>query len=1044
MKTKCADCCFPETTDPEACGCCEGVDVITPLSTYNRPGLSAIRYRIGAHGDFLETMTAKLTGYSIEADPDGESPRKTYPLQGLTSRNQDDPSMALLDAWAVVADVLTFYQERLANEGYLRTATERRSVLELARLVGYRPRPGVAASVFLAYSLDQNFEGETVIPAGSLARSIPGPGELPQSFETSEDLRARTQWNNLRPRMTRPQTAATIMNGAPDSAVEGPRLYLKGINTNLKANAPLLIDFGNGQPVFRRVKEVLPDATADHTLVLLVPETIIDDGGDGGSNGSSPVFEFGSLIGELTLSASKQPANSLRLTRKLESQFVAKTETGYQTLTGFAPQLQGTLALAAANAEPEFESGIKVYALRSEAKLFGHNVPKRTRILDDGTVTIIGDWPIIEAPPIILSEAVSDAAVNFIFHEEETGTVIYLDARYDNILPDAWMVVDVQETRLTAMQTLIVTAQAVETNRTRSEYGMTAPTTRIELGASWINLEGMEASQVTDNDFNALRSTVVYAQPELLELAEEPIEIPVCGGANKPIELDGFYSGLEAGRWVVISGERKIAGTSGVRFSELAMLSSVTQDTAKEEMGIAGADGTVERVRPGETIHSFITLANDLAYCFKRDTVTIYGNVVKATHGETRHEVLGAGDGSKPFQAFELKQFPLTHVSASNPAGTASTLKVFVNDIQWQETDSLAGSRANDRHFISKTDNESKTTVIFGNGDKGLRLPTGVENIRAEYRNGIGAPGNVKAQQISLLVSKPSGVKEVINPLRASGGADKETRDQARKHVPLAVKALDRLVSVRDYEDFSRVFAGVGKAHAVEISNGRNQIVHVTIAGAGDIPIDPNSDLFVNLRRALYDFGDPQQVVELAVRELMFIVIEAGVAILPDYQWESVVLNLREALLDAFSFERRELGQDVVLSEVVGIMQNVPGVAYVDVDAFGGIPEKIADETGQRRLLTPDEIAEAVDCLATRWSSADMETKCSGETGDPECEKYRNCKKYGVFGTSSGVRQRLPVNTAGLDNGNVRPAQLAFLSPEVPATLILNQIERLP
>ena len=40
--------------------------------------------------------------------------------------------MALIDACACVADVLTFYQERIANEGFLRTATERRSVLELA------------------------------------------------------------------------------------------------------------------------------------------------------------------------------------------------------------------------------------------------------------------------------------------------------------------------------------------------------------------------------------------------------------------------------------------------------------------------------------------------------------------------------------------------------------------------------------------------------------------------------------------------------------------------------------------------------------------------------------------------------------------------------------------------------------------------------------------------------------------------------------------------------------------------------------------------
>ena len=41
--------------------------------------------------------------------------------------------------------MLTFYQERIANESYLRTATERVSLQEMGKLIGYRLRPGVAA-----------------------------------------------------------------------------------------------------------------------------------------------------------------------------------------------------------------------------------------------------------------------------------------------------------------------------------------------------------------------------------------------------------------------------------------------------------------------------------------------------------------------------------------------------------------------------------------------------------------------------------------------------------------------------------------------------------------------------------------------------------------------------------------------------------------------------------------------------------------------------------------------------------------------------------
>jgi len=57
MKTHC--CCGALLTDPAACGCCEGVEPLTPLATANRPGLPALSYRIGTHATFLETMQAR-------------------------------------------------------------------------------------------------------------------------------------------------------------------------------------------------------------------------------------------------------------------------------------------------------------------------------------------------------------------------------------------------------------------------------------------------------------------------------------------------------------------------------------------------------------------------------------------------------------------------------------------------------------------------------------------------------------------------------------------------------------------------------------------------------------------------------------------------------------------------------------------------------------------------------------------------------------------------------------------------------------------------
>jgi hypothetical protein len=270
----------------------------------------------------------------------------------------------------------------------------------------------------------------------------------------------------------------------------------------------------------------------------------------------------------------------------------------------------------------------------------------------------------------------------------------------------------------------------------------------------------------------------------------------------------------------------------------------------------------------------------------------------------------------------------------------------------------------------------------------------------------------------------------VTNPLRASGGANRENRDQARKHAPLAVKALDRLVSVRDYADFARTFAGIGKAHAVELSTGHKPLVHITIAGADDIPIDATSDLFINLERALRILGDPFQPIQVAVRELLLIVISAKVRIHTDYLWEDVAARLRAALLSAFGFEARELGQHVFLSEVCAVMQAVRGVVYVDIDSFGGVPEKLSDYTGARRLLTPDEVTEAVYCIADPAS-------CEYKGGSVAARRVTT--KMRPFDT--GIPdQALRVNRAGFIGEAIYPAQLALLSAELPDTLILNPI----
>src|SRR5207237_608531 len=101
----------------------------------------------------------------------------------LLTRSTDDFAIAVLAMWSWIADILTFYQERAANEAYLRTAILPESVTSLAALLGYKIAPGAAAQADLVFLLEPN--ARLTIPAGLRVQSVPGPNEKPQKFETS-------------------------------------------------------------------------------------------------------------------------------------------------------------------------------------------------------------------------------------------------------------------------------------------------------------------------------------------------------------------------------------------------------------------------------------------------------------------------------------------------------------------------------------------------------------------------------------------------------------------------------------------------------------------------------------------------------------------------------------------------------------------------------------------------------------------------------------------------------------------------------------------
>ena len=413
---------------------------------------------------------------------------------------------------------------------------------------------------------------------------------------------------------------------------------------------------------------------------------------------------------------------------------------------------------------------------------------------------------------------------------------------------------------------------------------------------------------------------------DILSMAAPPVKI--VGSVLSPLTPREFSAALgeispPKLRLQVIDRDGK-AGRVDISAAEIELVAAIKEDETISE--IAFIDDAPDTAISHDRDRTTLQLAADLANVYDHATVRINANVAAATHGESVQELLGSGDATIAYQTFTLRQPPLTYVSADTPSGSASTLKIFVNDVLWQEAPFFYGRGANERIYILLHDDDGRTTVQFGDGINGARLSAGQNNVRAEYRKGNGLGGLVEAGQISQLLSRPLGLKEVVNPESTEGAQDPEARDDARQNAPTTVLTLDRAVSLQDYEDFSRTFAGIAKAQAVWVWDGRKRSIFVTVAGVDGEVLEEDGAVIAKLKGALREYGDPFVAFTIESYRQALFQIHGTVTIHADHVVDTVMASVQAALLDRYSFATRSFGQSVALSETIAIIQSVPGV----------------------------------------------------------------------------------------------------------------------
>jgi len=378
------------------------------------------------------------------------------------------------------------------------------------------------------------------------------------------------------------------------------------------------------------------------------------------------------------------------------------------------------------------------------------------------------------------------------------------------------------------------------------------------------------------------------------------------------IVVDGDASTLPAGRALLVKGVTEDTGDALAHAATLVLAEYAGNRTA-------------------------LTISPQLPRALLRDSVVVYGNVALATHGETAAQILGSGDASESFQRFELTRTPLTYRSAASETGADSELTVRVGDVAWTEKSTLYGAASDERAYALSIDERGKTWVVFGDGIRGARLPSGVNNVRASYRKGLGTEGNVDADKLTQLMTRPLGLKGVSNPAAAEGGTDAEAADEARRSMPLGTRTLGRAVSLLDYEDFALAYTGIGKAQARVLQLAAGQTIAITIAGSDGTELSASNPVRANLLSALKNGGDPHVGVELLSYRASTFRVGLKVKRDPAYELETVLAAVEAALRERFSFSARSLGQPVLQSEVIAAAHAVAGVVAVDLDyLYGG------------------------------------------------------------------------------------------------------------
>jgi hypothetical protein len=131
-------------------------------------GLPPLDYMARDYESLLQVMCARI-------------PEKLPEWRSFT--NEADFGRVLLELFAHMGDILSYYQDRVANESFLATARTRRSVVEHLRLIGYELGTAAPAAATLALSVPDGVDELVFVNPGDAFATSSRPDKPSIRFE---------------------------------------------------------------------------------------------------------------------------------------------------------------------------------------------------------------------------------------------------------------------------------------------------------------------------------------------------------------------------------------------------------------------------------------------------------------------------------------------------------------------------------------------------------------------------------------------------------------------------------------------------------------------------------------------------------------------------------------------------------------------------------------------------------------------------------------------------------------------------------------------